>query len=61
MVNTIRLPSGLTKMVNKTTIKTNKNGQYDFHQDRQKWSIKLPSGLTKMVNKTTIKTDKNGQ
>jgi len=48
-------------MVNTTTIKTDKNGQYDYHQDRQKWSIRLPSGQTKMVNKTTTKTDINGQ
>jgi len=46
MVNTIRLPSGLTKMantttirtdemVNKTIIKTDRNGQYDYHQDQR--------------------------
>ena len=55
-------------MANKTTIKTDKNGQYDYHQDRQKWSIRLPSGPTKwsirlssrpteMVNTTTIRTN----
>jgi len=60
-------------MVNKTTIKTGKNGQQDYHQDRQKCPIRLPSGPTKMANKrlpseptkmaneTAIKTDKNGQ
>jgi len=48
-------------MVNKTSIRTDKNGQYDYHQDRQKWPIRLPPRPTKRVNKTVIRTDKNGQ
>jgi len=48
-------------MANKTTIRTDNNGQYDYRQVRQKWSIRLPSRPTKMVNRTTIKTDKNDQ
>jgi len=48
-------------MINKTSIRTDKNGQCDYHQERQKWSIRLPSGPTKMVHKTAIRTDKNGQ
>jgi len=48
-------------MANKTTIKTDKNGQYDYQQERRKWPIRLPTRTTKMANKTTMKNDKNGQ
>jgi len=61
MANTTTIKTDKNGQYNKTTIKTDINGQLDYHQDRQQCPIRLPSGPSKMANKTSIKTDKNGQ
>jgi len=61
MANTTTIKTDKNGQYNKTTIKTDINGQLDYHQDRHKCPIRLPSGPSKMANKTSIKTDKNGQ